>query len=33
MLLAALAASEAVIGLLIEISFNATLTQRYFAAK
>ena len=31
--LTVLAASEAVLGLLIEISFIATFTQRYFGAK
>ena len=31
--IAALAAIEAVIGLLIEISFIATFTQRFFGAK
>jgi hypothetical protein len=31
--LAVLAAAEAVIGLLIEISFIATFTQRFFGSK
>ena len=31
--LTVLAASEAIVGLLIEISFIATFTQRYFGAK